>query len=207
MARNVFDEVSEFFSGRFIILVFVASVVFLLVGLNHFYEDLITTVSGLRNMDTTYGMQLALRDATRWSMSLFLSVGQVVFFYMYLSNTDRNFAFLLTVVGLILADSFFDIYARMSGQITWDMRFVIAFVITTVFFTVGSELAVSFGWGVMTATFSDALSEMRSFAKEIMDSLGGENDGNDRKRGRGGRGGNSGGGRNPNLPRDITDLR
>lgn len=169
---NIFQKVKRRMSGVSLI-VFLVSVGAITVGLAGFTEDTTSSKVGIDRIIMYYNLELITYDFVAWMMALAPQIGQILFSYVYLADTKQKWA-------IWLAGSFFgidfisDLYYRTAGDIGFDERTLVAALFTLLFFTVISEMFITFGFGVMVETSDDAASQFDRLIKAIGVWLGGD---------------------------------
>ena len=169
---NIFEQASEKIKNSSIVLwVFLASVAMLLIGINHFWEDTYSTYMGMHQIAKTFDVIVASYETTYWTMAISFQVGTVVFTYLFLVNTQTRWPL---GAGLFCfgVDFFFDAWYRSNEMLfSSPSHFIAAVLLTFTFFTVGSELFVTVGLGMVLTLFAPAISQFRKLVSEIMDAI------------------------------------
>jgi len=167
---NVFADVAQHIrQNKVVILFFLASLTMLLIGINHFYEDTLSSLYGIQELETIFGINPASHSITYWSMSLAPQVAQVVFIYMFLVNPRKNRWALVIAIAALLMDFVADAWYRSNGQFLSNPgAFLAACSLTLVYFTVGSEMFVTVGLGLTLELLGPAVSQTRDFIESTM---------------------------------------
>lgn len=139
--------------------VFVLSVTMLVIGGGLFIEDTLTSQDGFITVMQHYGLRLTILQITTAFLSLAPQVGQVIFFYVWLTDQKRWWALLASFL-LFGIDFGADLYYRVGGQIGFDERTAVAALFTLLAFTLGSELFITFGYGTIIEVADDALDQL-----------------------------------------------
>ena len=165
---DVFESVVAKYRGSPSALVlFIASLVMLIIGINHFAEDVYSSYAGLLSLEQAFGLNVQMWEATYWTMSGSLQVATVVFFYIWLANTNKNWAWWVSV-GAQLVDFLADVWFRSNGQMLVNIgSALVSAAITFAFFTIGSEVFISFGAGLSLKLYPSALSFWRSWRRAV----------------------------------------
>jgi hypothetical protein len=151
-----------------VIVLFIASVVMLLIGINHFVEDTYSSYLGLKSLETAFSMNVQIFDWTYWTMSLAPQIASIIFFYIYLSNTEESgWALWVSLLAQVI-DFFADVWYRSNGVIFQDGKVaIISILLTFGYFTLGSEVFVTVGCGLVLKLYAPALSNWKEFVKEV----------------------------------------
>lgn len=201
-AQNVFRKIEEWASGPFIIWVFFAACFLWGIGANHFVEDTYSSYLGLQDIESIYGLVPATWEFTYWTMSLAPQIGQIMFGYLYLSDTKSNKWAALVTAALFLMDFGADVYHRSGcgyviDQVTSDPNWSRGIIdcglgfnaktawaagLTLVYFTFGSETFLTVSTGVILTTFPKAVIAGKKVAHDISNALDNYNPSRDRSR-------------------------
>jgi len=161
------NAVDKYKNSPSIVILFVLAVVMFLIGANHFIEDTYSSKYGLENLERAYNLNVQIFDWSYWTMSLAPQISSIVFAYLYLSNTNRKWTG--WIAGLSQAMDFFaDSWYRSNGQLMdgWGVA-GISTLLTFVYFSVGSELFVSVGAGLIIKMFAPFLSTWRGVSADV----------------------------------------
>ena len=149
------------------IVLFVASVAMLVIGINHLAEDTYSSYLGLKWLEAAFGMNVQIFDWTYWTMSFAPQVASIVFFFVYLSDTDKKWALFMTLFTQFI-DFCADVWYRSNGNVSFGEASTWASAaITFAFFTIGSEFFVTFGFGLVLKLYAPALAQWNIFSKNV----------------------------------------
>lgn len=168
---NIFEETTaRIKNSKIVIWIFSMALLMLLVGFNHFVEDTLSSYYGIKMLEAAFGMTPVTYPFTYFTMSIAPQVAQVVFTYMFLTNTDRYRFAALGTLGALLVDFFADTWYRSNAQMFDSPAALIAAVVLTVaYFTIGSEVFVTFGFGIVMELFTPAFRQLRGFINDALD--------------------------------------
>jgi hypothetical protein len=148
------------------VVLFIGALVMFVIGVNHFVEDTYSSYFGLLNLEETYKLNVQIFDWSYWTMSLAPQVASVVFFYLYLA--DRGKKWLLLSLLSQLMDFFADAWYRGNGLLLENLGvFAISSSLTFIYFSVGSEMFISVGGGLILKMLAPALSAWKTEMKNI----------------------------------------
>lgn len=179
-AQSMFKKIEEWASGPFIVWVFFAACFMWGIGANHFVEDTYSSFLGLQEVEEIYGLIPATWQLTYWTMSLAPQIGQIIFGYIYLSDTRANKWAGAVTAALFVMDFVADIYHRANGQVGWDARTLWAGGLTLTYFTFGSETFLTVSTGVILTTFPKAIIAFRKVAADLEKSFNNATHGRER---------------------------
>jgi hypothetical protein len=165
---DIFENVANKYRNTPSALVlFIAAICMLIIGSNHFAEDTYSSYAGLKSIEEHFHLQIQVFNWTYWTMSIAPQIAGVVFFYMYLANTDKKWA-LAVSVGSQFVDFLSDLWFRSNGAAftNWNVT-VVSAILTFAFFTVGSEMFVTFGAGLSIKLAPHALHSWKYYRHEI----------------------------------------
>ena len=149
------------------LILFIASLAMLVIGINHFAEDTYSSYLGLVSLEQAFRMNVQIFDWTYWTMSIAPQVASVVFFYIYMSNTNKKWSLWVSFISQAI-DFFADVWYRSDGTVFQNGQVaVVSCLITFAYFTLGSEVFVSFGAGLCIKLFAPALHSWKYFKSEI----------------------------------------
>lgn len=151
MGENKFKQtVSKWRNSPVIIRIFIVAVCMTIIGSAAFIEDYTTSLEGYKMYPT--------RKAHDWVIPIvaFLpQIGQMGFAYIFMSDTDKKWG-LLVALALHVADVYCDVlYKTIGGD--W----VKAFIESELIFTLGSEIMLSAGIGLLLETLPDAIKQYK----------------------------------------------
>lgn len=155
------------------IWVFVASVAMLVIGANHFIEDTLSSRYGLAQLELVFGIIPVSYPLTYWTESLAPQIGQIVFGYMFLTDSKKNrWAGLLFILFLGI-DFFADSWYRSNQQLFASPEQAFASIaITLGYFTIGSELFITVGFGMVAELFVPFLIQTKRLVRSIAGAQG-----------------------------------
>lgn len=173
MERNLFEQTASKVKGnKIVILLFAASLAMLLIGVNHFREDTLSSLYGVQMLETLFGLRPAIYPITYWTMSIAPQVAQVVFMYLYMTNTKKNVWALFAVIVAFGVDFLADVHYRSDNQLFENPEsFMAASILTIAYFTIGSELFVTVGFGIVTELFGPAIRQLIEFISDTFKSV------------------------------------
>jgi hypothetical protein len=166
---DVFSNVANKYKNNpSVVVLFLASVVMLLIGINHSVEDTYSSYLGLKNLETAFSMNVQIFDWTYWTMSLAPQIASIIFFYIYLSNTEESgWALWVSIIAQAI-DFFADVWYRSNGTVLQDGKVaIISCLLTFGYFTLGSEVFVTVGSGLVLKLYAPALSNWKEFVKDV----------------------------------------
>ena len=141
---------------------FIMGVIAFFVGIVMTWEDFVSSLAGLRLLQTVFGVQPVSSDWVIYVMAITPWVGQVVFFGLWSLDTSRKWA-LAVSLGWFLLDFVSDVQHRSAGQflpigggVNLTSSVGISAVMTFIYFTVGAELFTTAAFALTTTLFSPA---------------------------------------------------
>ena len=150
---SIFDSIKSYVSGSPLAgWVLILAILTLIIGINGFIEDTYSSYTGVQMIETTFGVRPASWEFTYWAMSLFFQVVTVLAFFTYLSDRDKNWIALWISMSAQAVDFIADVWYRSNGTFSM-VNTVVSTVMTFVFFTIGSEVALTFGFGLTSKLF------------------------------------------------------
>jgi hypothetical protein len=148
-----------------IILIFFVSILMFVIGLNHMYEDILSSRHGLQWLSMAFGVIPVSLNITWWTMSAAPSIGQIVLVFLrltlsepagggkaYLEYEAKKKLFTWGAWFLFVLDNVSDIWYRSNEMASFESLLVGA-GITLVWYNVMSELFVTMGFGLVTTLF------------------------------------------------------
>jgi len=165
---DIFELVAnKYKNSPSVMMLFIASLAMLVIGINHFAEDTYSSYLGLNVIETAFGMNVQIFDWTYWTMSLAPQIASIVFFYMYLTNTDDKQYLAISLMAQAV-DFFADTWYRSNGEMLANPKVgIISGVLTFAYFTIGSEVFLSVGTGLCLKLFPHATYSWKYFVNEI----------------------------------------
>lgn len=151
-----------------VILLFLASLLVLVIGINQFYEDFLSSYYGLQYLQSSYGLTLASWSGTFIAMSLLPQVFQVVLAYLGLSDFRKNaWAWGVFLIFWVI-DTFSDVFYRSNTHMFDSFQtFSMSMTMTIVFYTFGSELCISVGSGLVLNLVAPFIVQVRKIFSEL----------------------------------------
>lgn len=173
MNTNIFTEVAhKIKNNKIVILFFLASVAMLASGINHFIEDTISSLYGIQELEATFGVIPATYQITYWTMSLAPQLAQVVFAYLYMVDGRKNKWALWMTIAALVVDFVADAWYRSNQQLLERPGvFIVASVLTLVYFTIGSEVFITVGGGLTLELLGPALHQFAVFVNYTLDEV------------------------------------
>lgn len=165
---DMFENVaSKFRNSPSALVLFIAAFAMLAVGINHFVEDVYSSYAGLIAIEQHFNMNVQVFDWTYWTMSIAPQLASIVYFYIYLANTDKKWALWVSVLSQSV-DFLSDLWYRSNGSAftNWGATGASALV-TFAFFTMGSEVFITVGSGLCLKLAAPALHAWRYYRKEV----------------------------------------
>ncbi len=160
---NVFQQISKRIRGStFVIFLHFMAMVLTVIGVVHFVEDTQTSRIGIAMLERVYEIRPTIYPITYVTMSLAPQVGQVVFFYMFLVDWKKNWWALAVAAGFFTIDFVADLEARSNGMLVGGgdtEAILVSAAITLGFFTIGSELFLTAGIGLVLELATDSLDQ------------------------------------------------
>lgn len=160
------NAVNKFKGSPTSVIMFIAALVMFLIGVNHFIEDTYSSYFGLLNLEARYQLNVQIFDWSYWTMSLAPQIASIVFFYLYLANGGGKWLALAAAAQLM--DFFADAWYRGNGSLLANGEvFFISSALTFIYFSVGSEMFISVGGGLILKMLAPALSAWKIEMKNI----------------------------------------
>lgn len=168
---NIFDSFAAKMRGSsFVLWVSVVAVTMIIIGAVHFWEDTLSSYDGILMLQNVFGIQPAHFNITYWTMSLAPQVAQIGFVYLAAVNSERRGYLLMAAIFFFVIDLVSDVQYRSGGQfmaldrtgvrhISFDAATAVSIFMTIGWFTVGSELFLTAGVGILLASFNDIISQ------------------------------------------------
>lgn len=174
---NFFDAVAnKFKSSPFVIWIHILSWLMLAVGVLHFYEDTLSSLNGIQQLENVFGIKPVNLNIIYWTLSISPQLAQMVFFYGFLIYKKQWS--LGVAAWFFLMDFAADVQDRSAGHlfamddtINLDIKTLVAAGFTLNFYTIGSELFISFGIGLILATFMHAIIQYAEMTTSIRKAL------------------------------------
>lgn len=180
---NLFQSLSKNIRGSsFVVWITILAFLATFIGLVHFVEDTYSSFVGLNQLESAFGLKPANYAITYFTMSIAPQVGQIIFGYMWLMDRKKNWWAGLVAVGFFGVDFVADLQYRSNGLLfpvdgstTMDHIEAVSLsaFLTFGYFTVGSELFITAGAGLILELFNDAVDQAAniyvSLRKAIID--------------------------------------
>lgn len=166
---DIFQAVSnKYRNSPSIMVVFVAALFMTFVGINHFAEDTYSSYLGLVNLETAFDLNVQIFNWTYWTMSIAPQIASIIFFYIYLSDTDNaGWALWVSLVAQGI-DFFADVWYRSDGLLLQDGQVALISVLLTFgYFTLGSEVFITIGSGLLLKLYVPTLDAWKAFKADI----------------------------------------
>lgn len=166
MADMYSNVASKYRNSPAVVFLFIASLAMLGIGIWLFSEDTYSSKLGLEQL-TTFGINVQIFEFTYWVMSVAPQIASIVFFYIYLSDTSKKWALAASIVCQG-ADFFADAWYRSDQKLFSDPKATaISIIITGAYFSIGSEVFISVGFGLVLNLFAPALQIIRSTYNDV----------------------------------------
>lgn len=104
-----------------------------------------------------------------WTMAIIPQLAQIGFMYIWLTDIKRYWWALLIVFLFFAVDFVSDVY-YLTNSFTLNERAAVSALVTLVFFTIGAEVFVTWGIGMLMLTMPKAILELRGFVGEAVGS-------------------------------------
>jgi hypothetical protein len=160
--RNMYDGFADKFrNSPVIIFYFIISCVMLFIGCWLFVEDTVSSKLGLEQVQLAYNMNVQIFGWTYWIMSLAPQVASIIFASIFFATGEKKYG----VAALICqgADFLADQWYRSNGNMLNDpMVFLISGLLTFFYFSIGSELFITVGFGLTLKLFKPAVIRWRA---------------------------------------------
>lgn len=162
---NIFQKISRKMDG-IAFIVFVIAGAAIAIGLIGTVEDTTSSKLGLEKLMLHYDLELITYEFVALAIALAPQVGQVLFGYVYLADSNNKWS-LWVALGFFSIDFVSDLYHRTSGMMGFDERTLVAGLFTLLYFTIGSEMFVTFGFGVLMEVSEDAAAQFNKFMRSL----------------------------------------
>lgn len=160
---NMFDKTRQKWAGSpYVIWVFTVGLMLLLIGIVLFVEDMMSSLQGIQQLEVVYNIDPVNIQITYFAIALSSQVAQIAFMFLFLIDTKKNRWSLGIVAFFFIIDLISDVQDRSGSWlfspsgINLDSRTGVATLLSLVFFTVGSELFISTGFGLAISLFQPA---------------------------------------------------
>jgi len=160
------NVVSKYKGSPASVVLFVLALAMFAIGVNHFVEDTYSSYYGLLNLEARYSLNVQIFKWSYATMSLAPQVASIVFFYLYLADRGKKWLGLSFLSQCM--DFFADAWYRGNGLLLEDSGvFFISSALTFIYFSVGSEMFVTVGGGLLLKMIAPALAAWKAEMKNI----------------------------------------
>lgn len=154
--------------------VLILSILLLVIGANNFLEDTYSSFAGIQMIEKQMNMNPATWQFTYWAMSLFFQVIAVISFFIYLSDRKENWYWFWVAMASQVVDFMADVWYRSNEQLFVSLpNFALSLILTFVFFTAGSELAITVGFGLVATMFKDGFTQFGQIVSGLLSGFAG----------------------------------
>lgn len=150
----------------FVIWIIFLTMVMFAIGILFFIEDTISSRNGIAQLETVFGVKPVNFEITYWALSISPQVAQVVLFYLYLTDKEKNKWALFVAFIFLTLDFVSDLQDRsdgrfmpLTGGVNLDAATAVAGGFTLLFYTIGSELFVSVSIGLFLVLIADGITQ------------------------------------------------
>lgn len=167
---NSFQDLRDYFkSNPAVVAVALLGLSALIVGINHFAEDQISSYWGVQWLAEAWGLRPFSYPLTAFTMSVFPSIGQSLCIYLGIVDIRRYWWVVPLGIGFFVMDTAPDVWYRSNELLfnSWQQTLG-SLYITLVYFTIGSEGFMSVGLGVFMATAGPALVQLGKFFEQFL---------------------------------------
>jgi len=148
MGHNLYQSIAKKAEGRELGL-FLVGLTLLIVGLNHFAEDTLSSRYGIEWLERAFNIRVATYEFTYWTMSIANQVGQVVCGILWAFDTEKNSRYGGLAVFFFVVDLGSDVWYRSSElAIAQPATGGATAILTVLYFTLGSEFFIMLGFGI-----------------------------------------------------------
>lgn len=175
---NLFTDIRDGIKGqKLIALVWLLSVVVVGIGLVLSADDLMSSREGV-DMLEGYGVTAATWPVTAWALALTPQAAQVLFFYLYATDSENNGRFLWYALLALSVDLITDVQFRSGGALvpfdaTQTESIIYSTILSVLAFTIGSEVLLTTGLGLVLELFAPAVVQLKQIGREIKEQLDG----------------------------------
>lgn len=147
--------------SKFSILIFIFAAIMFFIGLNHFYEDYLAGLHGIHTLEDMYDLRFVVKDFTYTTMALSPQIAQIVFGFAFLLDVKKNKHYLAIAGVFFLMDFVPDVWYRSNGDpLESFIKFIVVSFMTFSFFTIGSELFITVGGGMLLEMFKPTFNQL-----------------------------------------------
>lgn len=171
--NNFYDSIHDYVKGTTMAAwVFWLSMVLLLIGINNFWEDTYSSYIGVQQIEKTFQVKAVSWWVTYVGMSLAFQVITVLAGVAYLSDRKKYWLAGYIAIGAQLIDFVADVWYRANGVWVGWASVSVSFVLTFVFFTVGSEVALTVGLGLVARLLVEGLAQTGILVRNMFAGIG-----------------------------------
>lgn len=172
-SRSFYDSVHDFCKGQTLAAwVFWLSVVLLLIGANNFWEDTYSSYIGVQEIEKTFQVKAVSWWLTYLGMSLSFQIITVLAGVTYMSDTKKYWYAGWIALGAQGIDFIADVWYRANGVWNGWASVSVSFVLTFIFFTIGSEFAITVGLGLVARMFVEGMAQTGILVRNIIAGIG-----------------------------------
>jgi len=160
---NMFDKTKQKWgNSAYVMWVFAVGVMMLIIGIVLFIEDTMSSLQGIQQLETVYGIDPVNIPAAYYAVALAPQIAQIAFMMLFVSDTKKNRWALIVLLIAFAIDFLADVQDRSASWlfsasgVNMDARVGVAAVLSLIFFTAGSELFISTGLGLVLALYQSA---------------------------------------------------
>lgn len=172
---NIFNKIKTWLSDSpIVILIFLSSLAMLGIGLQHFREDIYSTLAGIKVIESVYHIKPVTWALTYYTMAISFTIGQIILLYVYLVDTSHNFKAILMYSFLFLCDTVTDVYYRSNGFRFTDLGGTLiagsifySVMITLVFYTLFSEVFLTMGFTLSVQLLAPAIIQLKKVKRDL----------------------------------------
>ncbi len=167
---NVFEQIRhKWHNHPYILYIFVIAFVLFIFSLILFWEDAKSSRDGFESLEQAFGVEFGNYWITYWVIAFIPQFAQVFFFYLLMTDVQKNWWWAVPVIALFfIIDFTSDVQDRSGQQLMpldgsspqlFTMPILIASLFTLTFITIGSEVFFSATIGVMLVIWPHALAQ------------------------------------------------
>lgn len=180
MADSLFTDVANWAKKSPLIILVCAAAAYMLVSGAHFWlEDANSNYQWVRTIEGTLGIRVGSWESTYRYMSVFPQLAQTIFLYTWASDRRKNRWTMWAALAMFFVDYIPDVWWRGNGQISLRtsngfLAMIATNLVTLGYYTIGSEIALSFGFGTFFATLAPAIAKARQLGRDLVQALNGK---------------------------------
>lgn len=167
--NSFYDSIHDYVKGQTLAAwVFWLSVVLLAIGINNFVEDTYSSYIGVQEIEKTFNVKAVSWDFTYLGMSLAFQIITVLAGIAYMSDRKKYWYAGWLAIAAQGVDFIADVWYRANG--TWNGwgSVTVSLALTFIFFTIGSELAVTVGLGLVARLFVEGMAQTGILVRNII---------------------------------------